>query len=499
MKKINTFFIDDKLSLISTIFIIALLLILVNCNKDNSDKIPITTNSEKALEYYNEGLELAEKFRVQEAVYFYLKALAEDNEFAMAYLQMTQVQTTPKQFMKYMSKAQSLINNVSEGERLLLLAAEAGTNNDREKQSNLFLELLEKYPKDERAHNTYANFLFNLQKYKTAIKHYKIALELNPALSQPYNMLGYAYRRLGNYEEAEQYFIQYIELIKDDPNSYDSYAELLLKKGEFESSIEYYRKALKIQPNFIASIIGIASNLMLLDRHEEACKELEKIEYISSDPGELKRMHFAKTVINVDRGNFDRAIEEIKMNVAISKEIKDDLALGQDLINLGVLHLMSGKYKDALKYYEQSIEFFERTNISQELKYYVRRQLFVDAGRVAWFQNDIGKLKEYKNQYESSSKKTLNLNEIRNTHELAGHINLLEEKYEDAIYEYKQANLENPIILYMMGTAYEELGDYKKSQKIYESVAHFNSLNNLNYAFIRKTALEKLEEYQVNN
>ena len=64
--------------------------------------------------------------------------------------------------------------------------------------------------------------------------------------------------------------------------------------------------------------------------------------------------------------------------------------------------------------------------------------------------------------------------------------------YEDAIYEYKQADLDNPIILYMMGTAYEELGDFKKAQKIYESVAHFNSLSDLNYAFIRKTALEKL-------
>ena len=107
-------------------------------------------------------------------------------------------------------------------------------------------------------------------------------------------------------------------------------------------------------------------------------------------------------------------------------------------------------------------------------------------------QNDIEKLKKYTVKYESSAKKTLNSNEITNVHELTGHINLLEEKYEDAIYEYKQANPENPIILYMMGTAYEELGDYNKAQKIYESVAHFNSLNDMNYAFIRKIALEKL-------
>ncbi len=47
----------------------------------------------------------------------------------------------------------------------------------------------------------------------------------------------------------------------------------------------------------------------------------------------------------------------------------------------------------------------------------------------------------------------------------------------------------------MMGTAYEELGDYKKARKIYESVAYYNSLNDLNYAFIRKTALAKLNTF----
>ena len=62
-------------------------------------------------------------------------------------------------------------------------------------------------------------------------------------------------------------------------------------------------------------------------------------------------------------------------------------------------------------------------------------------------------------------------------------------------FELKQADQENAVLLYYIGTAYEELGDYRKAQKIYESVAHFNSLNDLNYAYIRKTALEKLAEF----
>lgn len=232
---------------------------------------------------------------------------------------------------------------------------------------------------------------------------------------------------------------------------------------------------------------------MLMEKHDDACDELERIEFLSNDPGDLKRMHYAKAVVNVDYRNFDRAIEELKMNMSISKDIKDDLALGQDLANLGGLYLMREDYKNALKYSEKSIEYFEKSNISQNLKYYLKRQMFVNAGRIAYYKNDIETLKKYKEKYQTSAQKTMNPNEIRNTHELAGYIHLLEDDYYNAIYEFKQTNLENPIVLYMMGTAYEELGDYKKSQKIYKSVAHFNSLNDMNFAFIRKIALEKLD------
>lgn len=492
MKNINTFFKNKSMSFIATLFIVAISFALLDCSNQKPTKIPVTTKSEKALEYYNDGLLLTEKLRGQEAVYFYLKALAEDNELAMGYLQMALVQTTPKLTFKYLAKAKSLINNVSEGEKLLILAVEAGANKEYEKQYDYYNELIDQYPNDEWAQNIYANFLFSWQKYKKAIFYYKTAIEINPEFSQPYNMLGYSYRNLGDYKSAEQYFIKYINLISDDPNPYDSYAELLLKMGKFESSIDYYNKALEIKPNFIPSIIGIAANLTLLDRHEEACKELERIETISTDPGDLRKMHYAKAVANIDIGDFDRAIKELKDNISISKSIDDNLALGQDLINLGNVHLMYEKPDDALKYFEKSMEYFEKSNISQDLKYYIRRQLFVSAGRVAFYNKDVNILKEYTEKYKSSTQKTMNPNEIRNAHELSGYISLLEGNLPLAIEEFLQSNKENPFILYLIGTAYEELGGIVKARKIFESVAHFNSLNDMNFAFIRKQALTKL-------
>ena len=72
-------------------------------------------------------------------------------------------------------------------------------------------------------------------------------------------MLGYAYRQAGDYANAEQAFKKYIELIPSDPNPYDSYAELLLKMGKFNESVEQYRKALSIDSNFVPSHFGSRS------------------------------------------------------------------------------------------------------------------------------------------------------------------------------------------------------------------------------------------------
>jgi tetratricopeptide (TPR) repeat protein len=64
--------------------------------------------------------------------------------------------------------------------------------------------------------------------------------------STAFNILGYAYRQDGNYNDAEAAFKKYIELIPNDPNPYDSYAELLLKMGRFDEAITQYKKALAI-------------------------------------------------------------------------------------------------------------------------------------------------------------------------------------------------------------------------------------------------------------
>ena len=88
-----------------------------------------------------------------------------------------------------------------------------------------------------------------------------------------------------------------------DPNPYDSYAELLMKLGRYEESIQQYKKALDVNPEFFASHMGISNNLMFLRRYEKMI--IEQVVYWHGDPNynELKKivnkMKFIADVYNL--------------------------------------------------------------------------------------------------------------------------------------------------------------------------------------------------------
>ncbi len=197
-------------------------------------KIPVTTSSEEARKAFLEGRDLNEKLLVQNSIEHFDKAISLDPNFALAELNRANVSPTGKEFFEHLKKAVSLAEKASNGERLLILATEAGANGNAAKQKEYLDQLVAAYPNDERAHFNLGGYYFGQQDMPQAIEHYKKATELAPTYSTAFNILGYAYRQNADYANSEAAFKKYIELIPNDPNPYDSYAELLLKMGRFD-------------------------------------------------------------------------------------------------------------------------------------------------------------------------------------------------------------------------------------------------------------------------
>lgn len=476
-----------------SVLIVLLMLIWNGCSKVESGKIPITTSSEIALKSYLEGRELFDKLRFQESIAYWEKAIAEDPDFAMAYLNLSQVSPTAKGFFENQGKAVALADKVSEGERLWILGTQEGTNGFPMKQREYFKKLVAKYPNDERAYNLLGNHYFGLQDFALAIDAYQKAIKINPDFSQPYNQMGYAYRFLEHYTDAEKALTKYIELIPDDPNPYDSYAELLMKIGKYDQSIENYQKALVLDANFVASHIGIATDLNFKGNYKEARERLTELERMARNTGEQRAAHFATVISYADEGKLDKALEEMQKLYAIAESIHDNTAMSGDLVLMGNTLLEKGKADKAAEKFETALKTVESSSLSEEVKENARRNHLYNMGRVALKKNNLTEAKAKAAEYLEATQAIDNINQIRLAHELLGCIALAEKDYDRAIEELEQANLQNPYNLYRMARAYLGNGDREMAKEYYLQTVKFNQLNSINYAFVRHKAQKEME------
>jgi tetratricopeptide (TPR) repeat protein len=451
-------------------------------------KIPVTSSSEDAKKEFLQGRDLAEKLQAQDSLQHFDKAISLDPNFAIAELNRANASPTAKEFFDHLNKAVSLADKASEGERLLIQATQAGANAEAAKQKELLDKLVAAFPNDERAHFLLGGYFFGQQDFTSAIEHYKKATELAPAYSPAYNILGYAYRQNNDFANAETAFKKYIELIPNDPNPYDSYAELLLKMGKFDDSIVQYRKALSIDPNFVNSHNGIAAALTYLGKPDDANKELQIISDKARSDGDRRTALFGMTVVDVDGGQFDKALADVDKQYAMGEKTSDPAAMTADLQLKGIILVEMGKYDEAKDQFDRLLKMTEDSSLSQQLKDNTRLFHHYNVVTVAIGKKDFATAKTEAEEFRKGAEGSKSPNQIRQSHELAGMIALAEKDYDKAIGELQQANQQNPQDLYRLAQAYEGKGDSAKAKDFYAKAAAFNSLPQLNYAFIRAKA-----------
>ena len=454
----------------------------------DSGKIPITTKSEEAKKEFLEGRDLAEKLRAQDSVAHFDKAIELDPDFASAEMARANSAPTAKDFFEHLNKAVALSDKVSEGEKLFILANEAGANGEVVKQKEYLDRLVAAHPNDERARLNLGNYYFGQQEYEQAIAHYKNATELAPNYSPAYNILGYAYRQQANYQDAEQAFRKYIELIPNDPNPYDSYGELLLKMGRFDDSILQYRKALSMDSHFVPSHFGISADLMYLGKHDEAAAELQKMIASARNDGELRTAYFGLAVVAVDNGKLDMGVQRLDQEYSVAEKKNDAAAMAADLQAKGNIIAEMQRYDTAQQQFDHSLQLIESSNLSQAIKDNAKLLHHFNLAALAIAKKDYTAAKSHTQEYRAGAEASKNPGQLKLAHELAGRIALAEKDYDTAITELEQANEQDPRNLYRLSQAYQAKSDSVKALDYCKKAAEFNSLPQLNYSFIRAKA-----------
>ncbi len=457
-----------------------------------SAKVPITSSSEEAVELYLQARDLGDKLRAPDARKFYQRALELDGGFALAHFGMASTSPSTLEFFDALDQAAATAENASDGERWMILATQAGADGDPAAQKGYLDQLADAYPADERVQNLLANWHFGRQENAEAIKHFTRASEIEPSYSTPYNLLGYAQRTVGDSDAAEAAFRKYIELLPEEPNPYDSYAELLMKTGRYQESIDNYQKALTKDQTFVASYVGIGHNQVLMGDGEAARAQFQKLFEVARNDGQRRQSKFWTAVSYLHEGRLDDALAALDARYQLSAAAGDKATLSGDLNLMGVVLLYSGDPDRAAPKFSEAVAMIEQAAVSDEVKEGTRRNHLFNQGRVAVFSDHLDDAANRLDDYKSAVAAKNIPFEVRRTHELAGMLALHRKDPETAATELAQANQLDPWVLYLQAKARQATGDDQGMRDFATRAADWNQLN-LNLAFVKSKAAHLLE------
>ncbi|MCH7879925.1 MAG: tetratricopeptide repeat protein, partial [candidate division Zixibacteria bacterium] len=229
------------------------------------------TKSQEAYRYYLEGIEFNNKYYGLEAQASFLKAIALDSTFAMAYFYLTGDNLNPRQ-REYVRKAVKYSHHATELQKTYILAKADAVAGDVSSAIAALEKSVAEHPDDKTSYKMLGSlYLFTTPPdMVSSIKNLEKIIELDPLDAPIYNVLAYRYKALREYDRALEYIDQYVNLVPDEPNPYDSHGDILLALGKFDEAIAAYRKALEIDPGFKGSLNAIARVYCHLGDYETA-------------------------------------------------------------------------------------------------------------------------------------------------------------------------------------------------------------------------------------
>lgn len=452
-------------------------------------EIPITTSSKEALKLFLEARERSENFETAEAALLYDKAIALDPEFALAYLYRAGSGGAYELWQKNYDKAVSLMDKVTEGEKLLIRYSQTGVKGQGQQRKENLDQLLEKFPKDKRVQVLAAGYYYGLNDYQTAIVHYKKATAIDKNFAPAYNMLGYSYSALNNYKEAEKAFQHYIKLIPNKAASYDSYAELLLKMGKHDESIVQYKKALKIDPAFSYSLLGIGNNYIFKGMYSEARNYYQQYyDKAKTINGKFSALYWIATSY-VHEGNVEFAIktlEERRMLAILEKNVQIEI---NSIALQAFILAETGDVPKALELFRTSISMAENADIHADIK--ENFNLTAKTWKIYYLSLNNQK-EEAISEIENCRQMIVdrqNPAEMKAMNCICGNFERICGNYDKAIAYFTDANSESPFDWYCLALAYKNKGDKENADKLLKKIAN-EKQNSLDLALVKNRTLD---------
>ncbi|HTW58180.1 MAG TPA: hypothetical protein VMD99_08620 [Terriglobales bacterium] len=290
--------------------------------KGESTYLPVTTSSAKARALYEKGMADYENLYLERCNDDWRAAVKEDPNLAVAWAWIAFNSSNPQEISDARAKAKALAPKLSPGEQLMIAWISKVQEGDFLGGITAMNDMLEMYPRDKHLLYLAANWLMGENGSDQAQHFLEKALSIDKNFPAALNDLAYVDARNRQFDKAFAAMDRYVALLPNEPNPQDSYGELKRMAGEFQSSLEHYRAALKIDPDFVTSQVGLGDTYALMGNQEQARVEYDKAIRFAHNEADRLSYGMQKAMTYVRDGNFAEADKQFQQ-IAETAHAKD--------------------------------------------------------------------------------------------------------------------------------------------------------------------------------
>ena len=450
------------------------------CARDKADKsskkpvagsMPLTAASDKARDLYRKGMEDYENLYLERCNEDWRAAVKEDPSLALAWAWIAFNSRNPAEVSAAREKAKALLPQVTPGEQLMIQWISNVQEGNYIAGISAMNDMMAMFPKDKHLPYLAGNWLMGENGDDPALKILERALALDKNYPAAINDAAYVYARTRQFAKAFAMMDRYVAVLPNEPNPHDSYGELLRMAGHFDEALSHYRMALKVDPTFTSSQVGIADTYALMGNQAQARLEYDKaiaqahndgdrIDYMmqkattwvrEANPAEADKA-FAETAQKAHELGLD--LQEAWAHQRMAEYQKDDMA---------ALHHLDEA--EAALGHRQEISALDR---EEELSRILRHRTIraAHAGNQELAQKSLKLL-------ETMSSTSRNLVIQSSYHGAAGALLSAQEKWQDAIAQLEE-DRDDPFSMQLLSRAYYEAGASEKMHEVEERLRGTN-------------------------
>jgi tetratricopeptide (TPR) repeat protein len=297
------------------------------------------------------------------------------------------------------------------------------------------------------------------------------ALAIDKNFPAALNDLAYVDARDRRFTKALAEMDRYVVLLPKEPNPQDSYGELLRMSGNFEGALTHYRAALKMDPDFMSSQLGLGDTYALMGNQEQARAEYDKAIRFAHTEADRLTYGMQKAMTYVRDGNYAQADKDFQ-DVALTAHAKEqDLQEAQALRHMAEYQSDDNVALKHLKLAEESLS--HRSTISpsdrdEELSRILRNRAVraASSGNQPLADKSLQQLEALANGSRNRV--------IQSSYQgAAGALLMNQKKYEDAIAHLEE-DQDNPFTLELLVQAYYQT---MQTDKLHEVEAKLRGTN----------------------